>query len=40
MKADPKFAGFELLRLPRLSVVPVPAGIAGHLRKLAGFEPR
>lgn len=28
MKADPRFADFDLVRLPRLSVMPVPAIIA------------
>ncbi|MBI4574531.1 MAG: EVE domain-containing protein, partial [candidate division NC10 bacterium] len=27
IKADPKFRGFELLRLPRLSVMPVPEAV-------------
>ncbi len=37
MKADPRFAGFDLLRLPRLSVVPVPAAIDRVIRALTGL---
>lgn len=37
LKADPRMEGFDLIRLPRLSVVPVPAGIERALRSLAGL---
>ncbi len=36
MKGNPLFAGFELLRLPRLSVMPVPAEIWQAVEELAG----
>ena len=36
LKADPAFAGFDLLRLPRLSVMPVPAGLWRRLLGRAG----
>jgi len=36
LKADPAFAGFDLLRLPRLSVMPVPAGLWRRLLERAG----
>jgi predicted RNA-binding protein with PUA-like domain len=35
IKADPAFAGWDLVRLPRLSVVPVPAAIWERIEKLA-----
>ena len=34
IKADPAFAAWELVRLPRLSVMPVPAPLAQRLAKL------
>lgn len=41
MKADARFSheasGFALLREPRLSVMPVPAGVAELIRKMAGW---
>ena len=37
IKADPAFAGWDLVRLPRLSVLPVPAGLSRRIEKLAGF---
>jgi predicted RNA-binding protein with PUA-like domain len=37
MKADARLAGFELLRQPRLSVLPVPADIEAVLRTMAGL---
>jgi len=37
MKADKRFAGFELLRLPRLSVMLVPPAIDKLVRELAGL---
>jgi predicted RNA-binding protein with PUA-like domain len=40
MKADPRFKEFELLRLSRLSVVPVPADIERLIRQLTGTAPR
>lgn len=36
IKTDKRFAGFELLRQPRLSVVPVPAEIEKIIRELTG----
>lgn len=36
IKADPAFAGWDLLRLGRQSVVPVPAAIWKRIEKLAG----
>jgi predicted RNA-binding protein with PUA-like domain len=36
IKADPAFAGWELLRMGRLSVVPVPPELWKRLLKLAG----
>jgi predicted RNA-binding protein with PUA-like domain len=36
IKLDEKFTDFDLLRLPRLSVVPVPVSSWQHLLKLAG----
>jgi predicted RNA-binding protein with PUA-like domain len=35
IKADPVFAGWDLLRIGRLSVVPVPEKMWTHLEKLA-----
>lgn len=40
MKADERFAGFDLLRLPRLSVMPVPAPIDALIRELTGLGAR
>lgn len=37
MKSDPRFKSFELLRQPRLSVVPVPDDIAAVIAKLTGL---
>ncbi|MEZ6211000.1 MAG: EVE domain-containing protein [Phycisphaerales bacterium] len=41
MKADERFSheesGFALVREPRLSVMPVPAGVAELIRKMAGI---
>ncbi len=37
IKADPRFEGFALVRQPRLSVMEVPAGLARHLKKMAGL---
>ncbi len=37
MKADARFAGFDLLRLPRLSVMPVPPEYDRLIRKLTGL---
>jgi predicted RNA-binding protein with PUA-like domain len=37
MKADARFAGFDLLRLPRLSVMPVTPAIDKVIRKLTGL---
>jgi len=36
IKADPRFEGFDLVRQPRLSVMPVPAKLDKALRKMAG----
>ncbi len=36
IKADPAFAGWELVRLPRLSVMPVTAGQWARVEELAG----
>jgi predicted RNA-binding protein with PUA-like domain len=36
IKADPAFADFALVRVPRLSVVEVPAALARRILKLAG----
>lgn len=36
VKADPVFADFALVRLPRLSVMPVPAALWKRLLKMAG----
>lgn len=40
MKADPKLEGFDLLRLSRLSVVPVSPAHWAYICKLAGYKPR
>jgi predicted RNA-binding protein with PUA-like domain len=37
MKADERFEGFDLLRLPRLSVMPVPPKIDALIRRLTGL---
>ena len=37
MRADKRFAGFELLRLPRLSVMPVPPEHDRLIRELTGL---
>jgi predicted RNA-binding protein with PUA-like domain len=37
VKADKRFAGFDLLRLPRLSVMPVPEKIEAVIRDLTGL---
>ncbi|RMH27323.1 MAG: EVE domain-containing protein [Planctomycetota bacterium] len=37
VKSDPRFEGFDLIRQPRLSVVPVPPAMARALRRLAGW---
>jgi len=36
IKADPRFEGFDLVRQPRLSVMPVPAKLDKALREMAG----
>jgi predicted RNA-binding protein with PUA-like domain len=36
LKADKTFAEFELVRLPRLSVMPVPATLWKRIAKMAG----
>jgi predicted RNA-binding protein with PUA-like domain len=36
IKADPTFAGWDLLRIGRLSVVPVPPAIWKRIERLAG----
>ena len=38
IKADPKLAGFELIRLSRLSVVPVSAEHWRHICGLGGYQ--
>ncbi|HEX4123844.1 MAG TPA: EVE domain-containing protein [Tepidisphaeraceae bacterium] len=38
IKSDPEFAGWDLLRIGRLSVVPVPAKMWKHFKKLAGLK--
>jgi predicted RNA-binding protein with PUA-like domain len=38
MKADPRFKEFDLLRLPRLSVMPVPPSIDAIIRKMIGVS--
>ncbi len=35
MRANPKLAGFDLLRLPRLSVMPVPAPVWTEIVRMA-----
>lgn len=40
MKADKAFHGWELLRLPRLSVMPVPAPILAAIKKLGAGSAR
>ena len=37
VKADPAFAGFDLVREPRLSVMPVPPALWRRLLSLAGM---
>ncbi|MDX9911558.1 MAG: EVE domain-containing protein [Phycisphaerales bacterium] len=37
LKDDARFESFDLLRLPRLSVMPVPAKLDAIIRKLAGL---
>ena len=37
IKADKRFAGFALVREPRLSVMPVPVKLDGIIRKMAGL---
>lgn len=37
MKSDARFKGFDLLRLPRLSVMPVPPAIDSLIRRLTGI---
>lgn len=36
IKADKKFAQFELVRMSRLSVMPVPPALYGYLTKMGG----
>jgi len=36
IKADKAFAGFELVRIPRLSVMPVPDGLWARIEEMAG----
>lgn len=38
MKSDPRFKQFDLVRLPRLSAMPVPASIDAIIRKLTGVS--
>jgi len=35
MRGNPKLAGFDLLRLPRLSVMPVPAAVWAEILRMA-----
>jgi predicted RNA-binding protein with PUA-like domain len=35
VKADPAFEGFDLVRLPRLSVMPVPRELWDRILKMA-----
>jgi predicted RNA-binding protein with PUA-like domain len=37
IKSDEAMAGFDLVRLPRLSVMSVPAGVDRRIRTLAGL---
>lgn len=37
LKADKRFEGFDLIRLPRLSVMPVPEKLDALIRELAGL---
>jgi len=37
IKADPAFAGWELVRMSRLSVMPVPDPVWRKLRTMAGL---
>lgn len=37
VKADPRFKDFALVRISRLSVMPVPAPLAAALKKMAGL---
>ena len=37
IKADPRFAGFDLVRLSRLSAMPVPPKLDAVIRKLTGL---
>lgn len=39
IKADPRFAPFDLVRQPRLSVMPVPPPLDRILRELSGLRP-
>jgi predicted RNA-binding protein with PUA-like domain len=39
IKADPRFRDFELVRLPRLSVMPVPERIWDAIIAMAGQDP-
>jgi predicted RNA-binding protein with PUA-like domain len=39
VKADPAYAGFDLVRQPRLSVMPVPPALWRRLLALAGMQP-
>lgn len=39
-KADPAFAGWELVRAPRLSAVPVSPGTWDRILAMAGNKPR
>lgn len=37
IKADPAFSGWELVRLPRLSIIPVPAPLWKRLMKMGEY---
>ncbi len=39
IKAEPLFAGWELVRMPRLSVMPVPEPLWRRIEELAGLSP-
>jgi len=39
LKADKQFADFALVRMPRLSVMPVPAPLYARILRLAGEKP-